>query len=103
MDCREIGGSERPSSRVVISFVVPTPAALSLSTSAAGSSPWTPMGERPEAGIEMLHTIVLLICGVWVIEVTAGLLMYSWALCKRRSRQAGLTHAQESLRASLAR
>ena len=32
----------------------------------------------------MLGTIVLLICGVWVIEVAAVLLMYAWALRKRR-------------------
>ena len=32
----------------------------------------------------MLGTIVRLICWMWIIEVAAALLMYSWALCKRR-------------------
>ena len=41
----------------------------------------------------MLSTIVSLICWVWVIEVAAGLLLYCWAICKRRSRQTEPAHA----------
>lgn len=61
------------------------------------------MREEREAGIEMLHTIVSLIYWTWVIEVAAGLLMYSWALCKQHRRQAVPAHAQGSLAPSLGR
>jgi hypothetical protein len=37
----------------------------------------------------MLGTIMSLICWVWAIEVAAALLMYSWALCKRRDAPDG--------------
>ena len=37
----------------------------------------------------MLRTIMSLICWVWVIEVVAALLMYSWALCTRRRSATG--------------
>jgi hypothetical protein len=37
-----------------------------------------------KTGMAMLGTLVGLICWVWVTEVAAVLLMYSWVLCKRR-------------------
>jgi hypothetical protein len=57
--------------------------------------------EGPEA-VAMLGTIVSLICWVWVIEVAAGVLMYCWAICKRRCRQTEPAHAYMAEMAGMA-
>lgn len=64
---------------------VTTPATLNLSLGVAGNSPSTQCVVGPgRPALAMLSTMVRLICWVWAIEVVVTLLMYAWALCKRR-------------------